>query len=113
MPILLQLLQHHPLWSSAEDNITNGANFPLQPISKDIRLNDNQYHLQRGNHKSVTQNKEAISNIIEAEIQRGFALPLPIDLINEIPNGSIAPLGLQIQETINETGDVVEKLHKP
>jgi hypothetical protein len=37
-------------------------------------------------------------------------LLLPIDIIQEIPNGSIAPLGIQTQETINEFGDVVEKL---
>ncbi len=108
--ILLQLLQYHPLWYFTEDILTNGATFPLQPIPHDVRLDDNQYHLQRGNHKSAIRNKKAISDIIEEETKRGFALPLPIDIINEITNGSIAPLGLQTQETINELGNVVEKL---
>jgi hypothetical protein len=108
--ILYSLLQYHPLWGFTESILTKGASFPLQSIPHDIRLNDNQYHLQCGNHKSATQNINAVSEIINKEIIRGFALPLPIDLIQEIPNGSIAPLGLQTPESINEFGDVVEKL---
>jgi hypothetical protein len=43
------------------------------------------------------------------DIERGYALPLPPEIIYLIPNASLAPLGCQIQETINERGERIPK----
>lgn len=53
---------------------------------------------QRGNHQSTAKNAEALNKIIENDISKGYALPLPID------TRSLAPLGCIDQETINERG---------
>jgi len=43
-------------------------------------------------------------NIIN-NISRGFALPLPTEILHLIPNASLAPLGCVEQESINELGE--------
>ncbi len=40
---------------------------------------------------------------------KGFALPLSIEILNLIPNASLAPLGCHEQETINELGEWIPK----
>lgn len=50
-----------------------------------------------------------MSTSITEDVIRGFALPLPIDAIFDIPNASLAPLGCRKQETINEVGPKIPK----
>jgi hypothetical protein len=47
--------------------------------------------------------------LINEDVERGFALPLPLDIIHHLPNASLAPLGCQEQETIDEHGNRVPK----
>ena len=104
-----KLLSFHPLWTDFKEILTNGATFPLQPISKEERLLDLEFHLSRGNHKSAIKNDEALSKIIDNDISKGYALPLPLDIIKSIPNSSLAPLGCIDQDTINERGECTQK----
>jgi hypothetical protein len=46
---------------------------------------------------------------ISEDVERGFSLPLPMDVLFKIPNASLAPLGCHKQETINESGNRVPK----
>ena len=43
------------------------------------------------------------------EVEFGYALPIPIDIIHRIPHAAVAPLGLIFQDTIDEFGAVKEK----
>jgi len=55
-----ELLHIHPYWSKLKDILDNGAKFPLLLISKKDREMDLDFHLNRGNHKSVEKFKEMI-----------------------------------------------------
>jgi hypothetical protein len=70
---------------------------------------DMDFHLSRANHKSAIKNQEALAKIIENDIIKGYALPLPLDIIKDIPNASLAPLGCIEQDTINERGERTQK----
>jgi hypothetical protein len=107
--LLQELLEHHPHWNSLRNILKNGATFPLLPISQEERLRDLSFHKGRGNHKSVSKNLMKINNIISDEINRGFALPLPPEILYCIPNASLAPLGCIEQESINELGEKIPK----
>jgi hypothetical protein len=107
--ILAPLLSNHPLWSKLKEVLDSGATFPLNPISTTDRELDLSFHLERGNHKSAIKSKTILDNLISEDISRGFALPLPLDILPMIPNASIAPLGCQEQETINERGERIPK----
>jgi hypothetical protein len=79
---LEKFLQDHPLLSHLKEILENGASFPLLPMSEDEYKTDIDFHIVRGNHKSMEKNHHIISNIITKEIECGFALPLPISIID-------------------------------
>jgi len=106
---LEELLQQHPHWPHIKDVLDKGTSFPLLPISEEDRTKDLDYHLGRGNHKSASKLKEMLDPLISEEIQRGFALPLPLDLIHKISKASLAPQGCHKQEGIDEKGNKIPK----
>ena len=106
---LQELLQDHPRWEKFKNILLFGATFPLTPISHQDRLRDLDFHAKRGNHQSAIKNKQVLDKLINDDIVKGYALPLPLQLYKYIPNASIAPLGCQEQETINEQGIHIPK----
>jgi hypothetical protein len=97
-------LQDHPHWSLFNKILRKGATFPLNPILNDLRLQDLLFHKERGNHKSAEANNDALASIIENDIAKGYALPLPTEILLKIPNASLAPLGCICQDSINKQG---------
>jgi hypothetical protein len=106
---LKPILSSHPHWSELNKILNKGATFPLQPISQEQHIMDLDFHRERGNHKSAMKNNSILSKIILNDVERGFALPLPTKLLKLIPNASLAPLGCQEQEIINELGERIPK----
>lgn len=106
---LENLLEDHPLWYKLKEILDNGASFPLQPMNEIDRRTDLEFHSTRGNHKSTEKFNHVISDIISEDIERGFALPLPLSMLDKIPNTSIAPLGCQKQSTIDANGSIIPK----
>jgi hypothetical protein len=104
-----ELLHIHPYWSKLKDILNNGAKFPLLLISKKYREMDLDFHLNRGNHKSVEKLKEMMDPLVEEDIIRDFTLLLPIEILPKIPMSSLEPLGCHKQETVNETGVKIPK----
>jgi hypothetical protein len=82
------------------------SQIPLKPIPDNLQRDDIEYHLK---HKATEKFSEALAKIVTDDIHNGFALPLTIDIIKQIPNASLAPLGCHLQETINEFGERVPK----
>jgi hypothetical protein len=106
---LEELLRDHPLWIYLKELLDKGATFPLQEMSNDKRAEDLKFHLDHGNHKSSFKYKSVMDTNISEDVSRGFALPLPINILSDIPNASLAPLGCHKQETINEKGAKIPK----
>jgi hypothetical protein len=107
--LLKDLLQNHPLWSHLENILLNGASFPLDDISPTDREQDLIFHANRGNHQSAVKNAAILKSIIQEDVQRGFALPLPITALHFIPNASLAPLGCVKQSSVDMLGNRVVK----
>jgi len=99
------LLHQHPNWPALKEILLNGASFPLQSIPNKARKLDLEFHAARGNHKSAVINRAALDEIIENDISKGYALPLLKEVLFEIPNASLAPLGCIKKDTINERGE--------
>jgi hypothetical protein len=106
---LEKLLSDHPFWTCLKDILDNGATFPLHPISDDIRHLDISYHKDHRNHRSLSKFLPFIDPIISEDIDRGFALPLLLDTLRNLPNTSLASLGCHKQTTINKAGEVIPK----
>ena len=90
--------------------LENGSSFPLEDISEVDRLGDIQGAIAKGNHKSASNEREQIlTKKMEAEVTRGWTIPLLRSHITKLPLAMLAPLGLTNQATINEKGEVVYK----
>jgi len=52
------LLSQHPNWSHLKEILTNGATFPLRPISEETRKIDLEFHLNRGKCSSIQNHRK-------------------------------------------------------
>jgi hypothetical protein len=91
--VLKKVFRLHPHWPKQKEILCHGASFPLQPISNELCQEDLKFHKQQGNLKSGTKLKPILDKIIKEDIERGFALPLPMDILDSLPNASLVPLG--------------------
>ncbi len=53
------------------------------------------------NHKSAEQQQGLLLKLVKDDVNRGFALPLPLDKISLILGILLAPLNIQLQKTVN------------
>jgi hypothetical protein len=107
--VLEPLLFDHPFWARLKDILDNGASFPLTEMSDLERLTDVTFHSERGNHKSLTKYSSFIEPVINEDVERGFALPLPLETLKTLKYASLAPLGCHKQTTINTKGEIIPK----
>jgi hypothetical protein len=73
-------------------------------IKKGEIINQWRPHKERGIHKSVETSSDAVAPIIENDIIKGYALPLPTEILFKVLNASLAPLGCICQDSINRQG---------
>jgi hypothetical protein len=50
--------------------------------------------MQRGNHKSALKCEEELAKIIQPEVIQGWMVPLPLNYINDLQHGELAPVGV-------------------
>ena len=99
----------HPSWSRMKQVLTHGSKWPLQPLDEDDRIKDVEEALLFGNHKGTVKQQDLLVKLVTGNVIRGFALPLPLDIIAQIPGVLLAPLNIQAQNTINERGEIIPK----
>ena len=107
--ILAPIFENHPTWNKMMTLLTEGSTWPLSPIDEHDRLLDIDDALAFGNHKGANQQPELLRKLINDDVTRGFALPLPLYKIKKIPGVLIVPLNIQLQKTINERGEIILK----
>ncbi len=107
--IPLPLVQYHPLWPRLEKILKHGSQWPTSPISKEDRIADLHKALEFGNHKGASTQTDLLLKLVSGDFTHGYALPLPLDKITQIPGICMAPLNIQPQWTINEHGEIVAK----
>jgi hypothetical protein len=85
---LEELLSHHPFWHRLKEILTKGATFPLKEIEDSKRIKDLTFHANRGNHKFAKTFDSILCKLITHDIERGFALPLPVTALHFLPKAS-------------------------
>ena len=97
--LLDQLLKNHSKWPLLQSMITNGIEYPMEPISDEDRKTDIKFHIERGNHKSATC-KEGLMNLNKAynkEVKFGWQIPFLPSSIEFMKDACITPLGIASQ----------------
>jgi len=107
--LLEELLGQHPYWPRLKSILAEGAHFPLNEISSEEREADLIYHASRGNHKSASKNIEILRDIVREDVERGFAIPLPITALHFLKDASLVPLGCVQQSSVDPLGNRVVK----
>ncbi len=59
--------------------LLEGSTWPLLPLDEAERLKDIDDALEFGNHKGAVNQKELLLTLVNDDVVRGFALPLPLD----------------------------------
>jgi hypothetical protein len=90
--------------------LSEGGSYPLTPIDDDFRQEDNEFHLQRGNHKSALKHHDKLRAIVHDDVRKGFSLPLRKEAFREIPHSVLASYRMVEQGTIDELAREVSKV---
>ena len=93
--ILSPLLGNHPLWPQMKSILKNGSQWPTEPISKEERIGGVEEALQFGNHKGAQSQPELLLKLVTGDVIHGYAIPLPLNKIIQIPHVCMAPLNIQ------------------
>jgi hypothetical protein len=71
------------------------------PLDDSNQLNNIDNALAFGNHKGDMQQPELLLKLIQDNVDQGFALPLPLNKIKQLPGILVALMNIQLQKTIN------------
>ena len=107
--LLNLILQHHPLWDRLKSQFTEGAYFPLEPLSLKDKELDLLEALDFGNHKGVSENPELFESMMKNDVDHGYSLVLPRNKIKLISGALISPMNIADQSGINERGEIIKK----
>lgn len=109
--LLDSLFKKHSKWNKLRSIITEGIKYPIDPISDEDRLNDIEFHLDRGNHQSASSDEglSVLNKAYDREVKLGWQIPILPSAIKLIKNASITPLGIAQQWSFNSNNERVLK----
>jgi hypothetical protein len=108
--LLAPILAGHPLWPQVQEQLQHGYNWPLRPIAETERQAAVLAAISYGNHKSARKSRHELVPSLQLETSKGWQLPLPINLLTEIPGLEAAPLGFAHQVGLDtDTGELIAK----
>ena len=106
---LEQLLRYHPRWMDLKYYLQHGFEFKVHPIPEQERKEDLAAIIKRGNHQSAKAKRYLLSDALKKEINKAWALILPIDAWKVLPDLEVAPMGVASRLGIAATGEYIEK----
>jgi hypothetical protein len=107
--IFAKIFGGHPNWLQMSQILTNGSEWPLEPLDEEGRLEDMAEALAFGNHKGTSLQPDLLRKLVTKDVQFGYFLPLPLGKAKNIPGILLALMNIQKQNTIDEHGRIVEK----
>ena len=102
---LRSVMGGHPKFEPLADIISNGMGYRYsRSITDEERVAERTGLLARGNHKSAQDEPEQIDRLLQKEVHHGFALPIPVEVVEKIKGSSVQPLGLAKQWGLTANG---------
>jgi hypothetical protein len=93
VPLLDPIFHDHPFWPNVQSQFNHGLLWPLVPITEPDRLHLVMAGINYGNHRSAQQASSSLLPSLQAEVSKGWQLPLPIFTLHKIDGLVVAPLG--------------------
>ncbi len=66
--LLVPIFKNHPSWSQMKQVLTNGFNWPLQPLNKENQIKDVEEALVFGNHKDAVQQQDLLRKLVTDDV---------------------------------------------
>jgi hypothetical protein len=107
--VLAPLLAHHPNWHKILSILVKGSVFHAAALSESERFSALEQALDFGNHKGATKDPKQLRALLVEDVIHGFNLPLNLSAVHKIPGLLLSPMNIASQNTIDETGRVIEK----
>jgi hypothetical protein len=105
IPQLKQLMVGHPNFGPLAQVIENGVDYRYsRTITAEERTLKRTALLTRGSHKSAKDEPDQIDRLLKKEVDHGFAIPVPIDIVAKIKHSSAQSLSLAKQLGLSSDG---------
>jgi hypothetical protein len=85
------------------------SNWPLETLSNESRIDNLNKEIEFGNHKGTKINWNLLTELVAKDVKFRYALPFPLSKVSFIPGVVMAPMNIMHQDTIDETGRIVDK----
>lgn len=107
---LRQVLGKHDNFGFMEEVVRKGMSYHFkEAISENDREEERDAMLERGNHKSASENLQKAQELLQKDVRHGFSIPFPAHLVPRIKHGLVQPIGMVTQGTVNERGERTTK----
>jgi hypothetical protein len=106
---LAPLLAHHPNWYRIHQLLDDGCEFLASTLSETDRLRQIDLALDFGNHKGACKAPDKLRALLLTDVTHGFNLPLDLSLARKMPGLVLSPMNIAPQQSIDETGRIIEK----
>jgi len=106
------LFDLHENGEKLTDIVLNGTSYHLDKsvnYSAEQADEDLFFNIERGNNKSTIGNEDFITKSLIKEVSRGWAFPIPVSWLSEIPGVAVTPIGVAKQFTLDEDGKIIPK----
>jgi hypothetical protein len=107
--VLSKMYSGHPIWNRMVPVLTNGSSWPLESISEEMRMKDVKEAIEFGNHKGAKDMPELLASLVSKDVKYGYAMAFPLSKACSIPGILFAPMNIMHQNTIDESGRIIEK----
>ena len=109
--VIAPLFADHEHWPYLKEIVSLGCSYPLEPIDEETQKADLLHMMDRGNHHSALspENAPSLHKNYKKEVDRGWMIPIPKEVVPELPGASVIPVGVATQWTIDDDGNRVIK----
>jgi hypothetical protein len=81
----------------------------VEELDKEMGKDNVKEILTFGNHKGASTNPVLLQALVNSNVTYGFAIHSPLNKIEKLERILFAPLNIQVQNTIDETGWIIPK----
>jgi hypothetical protein len=107
---LEEVIGGHPNFGDLKAMFTYGFDYFLKrELTEEERLKEFEAQLERGNHKSATQNESEVQALLEGDVKHGFVLPVRVDCLHLVQGLHLQPGGMVRQLSLKADGSRKEK----
>jgi hypothetical protein len=102
---LERLVGRHPNYPFLKEMFQSGFDYFLsRDLSEEERVSELDAQLERGNHKSATENEEEINSLLTGDVVHGFVLPFLAGSIKSLKGVHLQPGGMVRQMSLKADG---------